>query len=193
MSNESVKDNPVEEPTRQIVHDPVCHMDINASDAAGSAEYEDRTFYFCSTRCHQAFNADPVAVLHGESIYNHEETEKKPAGVYEEEALPVPDVPPVSPGTAPKSGVVPANLSTQTAEVLQKARAAATSLIQQAADTAQPKGRAVERTAQEQIRRKPVLATLLAFASGCMATLLLRTRLRRTQMRKSKQSSRRAR
>jgi hypothetical protein len=26
--DEEIKDNPVEEPTSQTVHDPVCHMDI---------------------------------------------------------------------------------------------------------------------------------------------------------------------
>jgi hypothetical protein len=39
--DEEIKDNPVEEPTSQTVHDPVCHMDIVATSAASNSEYED--------------------------------------------------------------------------------------------------------------------------------------------------------
>jgi YHS domain-containing protein len=39
--------------------DPVCGMEVNEQDAAGRSEYQDRTFYFCSTSCKEQFDADP--------------------------------------------------------------------------------------------------------------------------------------
>ena len=76
MSNEAfrdeeIKDNPVEEPTNQTVHDPVCHMDIIATSAAGNSEYEGLTLYFCSTQCQEQFAADPVGVLRAEGEHDH--------------------------------------------------------------------------------------------------------------------------
>jgi YHS domain-containing protein len=65
------KTNPVEEPTNQTVHDPVCHMDIVATSAAANSEYEGLTFYFCSTQCQEAFAADPVGVLRAEGEHDH--------------------------------------------------------------------------------------------------------------------------
>lgn len=40
--------------------DPVCEMQIEAEDAAGQAEYEGTTYYFCSQSCQQKFEADPA-------------------------------------------------------------------------------------------------------------------------------------
>jgi Cu+-exporting ATPase len=42
-----------------IVTDPVCGMRIDPDDAAAAAEYEGKTYYFCSQVCHDAFVADP--------------------------------------------------------------------------------------------------------------------------------------
>jgi len=69
--DEAIKDNPVEEPTSQTVHDPVCHMDIIATSAAGNSEYEGLTYYFCSTRCMEEFAADPGGVLRLEGEHDH--------------------------------------------------------------------------------------------------------------------------
>lgn len=44
-----------------MVTDPVCGMRIDADDAAATAEYEGKTYYFCSQICHDAFVADPAA------------------------------------------------------------------------------------------------------------------------------------
>jgi Cu+-exporting ATPase len=41
------------------VHDPVCGMEIDPSNAAASEEYEGQTYYFCSQSCHEKFLADP--------------------------------------------------------------------------------------------------------------------------------------
>jgi YHS domain-containing protein len=77
MSNEAfrdeeTKDNPVEEPTSQNVHDPVCHTDIVATSAAGNSEYEGLTFYFCSPQCQVQFAADPAGVLRAEGEHDHD-------------------------------------------------------------------------------------------------------------------------
>jgi Cu+-exporting ATPase len=39
--------------------DPVCGMEVDVEDAAGSSEYRDRTYYFCSTRCKEEFDRNP--------------------------------------------------------------------------------------------------------------------------------------
>jgi P-type Cu+ transporter len=43
------------------VIDPVCGMRIDTDDAAAIAEYEGKTYYFCSQACHDAFVADPTS------------------------------------------------------------------------------------------------------------------------------------
>jgi P-type Cu+ transporter len=42
-----------------MVTDPVCGMHIESEEAAGTIEYEGKTYYFCSQTCHDAFEADP--------------------------------------------------------------------------------------------------------------------------------------
>ena len=44
-----------------MVKDPVCGMSIDSEEAAGTIEYEGKTYYFCSQTCHDAFQADPSA------------------------------------------------------------------------------------------------------------------------------------
>ncbi len=46
-----------------MVTDPVCGMHIESEEAAGVAEHEGKTYYFCSQACHEAFQADPSAYL----------------------------------------------------------------------------------------------------------------------------------
>jgi len=43
--------------------DPVCGMEVNEETAAATSEYKGLTYYFCSTGCAQAFNADPAKYL----------------------------------------------------------------------------------------------------------------------------------
>ena len=38
---------------------PVCGMEIEQDKAPASATYDDQTYFFCSTGCHDAFVADP--------------------------------------------------------------------------------------------------------------------------------------
>jgi Cu+-exporting ATPase len=46
---------------RSTVTDPVCGMTVDPDRAAGTAEYQGRTYYFCSDGCRAAFVADPPA------------------------------------------------------------------------------------------------------------------------------------
>lgn len=40
--------------------DPVCGMTVDEKKAAAKADYQDKTYYFCSTHCHNAFTAAPA-------------------------------------------------------------------------------------------------------------------------------------
>jgi adenylate cyclase len=42
-----------------MITDPVCGMRIDTEDAAATADYEGKTYYFCSEACHDAFVANP--------------------------------------------------------------------------------------------------------------------------------------
>ncbi|HXH23526.1 MAG TPA: YHS domain-containing protein [Dehalococcoidia bacterium] len=55
----------------QTVHDPVCHMDIEISSAAGRSDHEGKTYYFCSMGCKAEFDADTAGVLQRETEYDH--------------------------------------------------------------------------------------------------------------------------
>ena len=48
-------------PEKQI--DPICGMTVDPSSAAGSTEYEGKTYYFCSTHCLHKFKQDPGSYL----------------------------------------------------------------------------------------------------------------------------------
>jgi P-type Cu+ transporter len=39
--------------------DPVCGMEVDHQNAAGSYEYGGKTYYFCSTGCLEDFKEDP--------------------------------------------------------------------------------------------------------------------------------------
>jgi P-type Cu+ transporter len=43
----------------QRVVDPVCRMQINPSEAAGTSIYQGKTYYFCAPGCKQAFDKHP--------------------------------------------------------------------------------------------------------------------------------------
>ena len=40
--------------------DPVCRMQVDERQAAGTSEHEGETYYFCSARCKQQFDQDPT-------------------------------------------------------------------------------------------------------------------------------------
>lgn len=39
--------------------DPVCGMNIQVADAPDLIEYNDKTYYFCSSECKSIFDDDP--------------------------------------------------------------------------------------------------------------------------------------
>ena len=45
--------------TNQTAVDPVCGMTVTPDSAAASREHDGTTYYFCSTHCAAAFDADP--------------------------------------------------------------------------------------------------------------------------------------
>ena len=49
-----------------MVRDPVCGMEIDSQSAAATREHMGQTFYFCSTHCAGAFDADPHRYAHRE-------------------------------------------------------------------------------------------------------------------------------
>lgn len=52
--------DPRESLTGTKVKDPVCGMDVDPQSAAGHAEHQGRTYYFCSSHCLSEFEADPL-------------------------------------------------------------------------------------------------------------------------------------
>src|SRR5438105_546953 len=46
-------------PATDLVKDPVCGMNVDPHTAKNWAEYRGRTYYFCSARCRERFEADP--------------------------------------------------------------------------------------------------------------------------------------
>lgn len=45
------------------VVDPVCGMTIDPKTAAGTSEYQGRTYYFCGMGCKRSFDKDPAKYL----------------------------------------------------------------------------------------------------------------------------------
>src|SRR5215211_9259312 len=48
--------------------DPVCGMTVDREHAAGSFEYEGKTYYFCSTHCVHRFRENPEAFLNKPAV-----------------------------------------------------------------------------------------------------------------------------
>ncbi|HEY9215046.1 MAG TPA: YHS domain-containing protein, partial [Ancylobacter sp.] len=46
-----------------MAKDPVCGMQVAEDRAAATAQHAGKTFYFCSSRCHDRFVADPAAFV----------------------------------------------------------------------------------------------------------------------------------
>jgi P-type Cu+ transporter len=42
-----------------MTKDPVCGMQVNDEQAAGTSEYRGKTYYFCSPGCKQRFDQNP--------------------------------------------------------------------------------------------------------------------------------------
>jgi Cu+-exporting ATPase len=44
-----------------MAKDPVCGMELDEQQAAGTSEYKGETYYFCSAGCKQRFDHNPEA------------------------------------------------------------------------------------------------------------------------------------
>ena len=42
-----------------MARDPVCGMEVDERAPAATSEYKGKTYYFCSTACHDKFKAEP--------------------------------------------------------------------------------------------------------------------------------------
>ena len=42
-----------------MAKDPVCGMQVDEHQAAGTSEHQGETYYFCSARCKQQFDQHP--------------------------------------------------------------------------------------------------------------------------------------
>jgi YHS domain-containing protein len=47
----------------EIRKDPVCGMDIPHGEAAGSSQFGEWVYFFCSQRCKEDFDRDPIKYL----------------------------------------------------------------------------------------------------------------------------------
>lgn len=52
--------------------DPVCGMMVDPKEAAGTSEYNGKTYYFCALGCKRSFDKDPEKYL-SESSESKEE------------------------------------------------------------------------------------------------------------------------
>ncbi len=42
-----------------MAKDPVCDMDVDEKEAAGTSEYKGKTYYFCAPGCKKSFDENP--------------------------------------------------------------------------------------------------------------------------------------
>ncbi|HET7718118.1 MAG TPA: heavy metal translocating P-type ATPase [Bauldia sp.] len=83
-----------------LVKDPVCGMDVDPHTTKHRAEYGGRTYYFCSARCRERFEADPQKFLAPETPKANE----IPEGVIY--TCPMhPEIRQVGPGSCPICGM----------------------------------------------------------------------------------------
>ena len=79
--------------------DPVCGMTVNPATAAGHADYQGKTYHFCSQHCVHAFRADPEKFL-GKKIA------AAPADSAAQYTCPMhPEIVQLGPGSCPKCGM----------------------------------------------------------------------------------------
>ena len=89
--------------------DPVCGMTAGPASAGGSYEYEDQTYYFCSSRCRERFQANPESFFNktaGATTAIQREPQPPAASRAQIYTCPMhPDVRQDKPGSCPKCGM----------------------------------------------------------------------------------------
>ena len=84
--------------------DPVCGMTVDPADAAGSAEHDGQTYYFCNPSCLERFTANPSEFLHKDGAATA--PAKAPALGARAYVCPMdPEVRESKPGACPKCGM----------------------------------------------------------------------------------------
>lgn len=87
--------------TKALQKDPVCWMDVDPANAAGTALHGGKSYYFCSTYCRDAFQKDPDKFLNS--------PQGAPVADMSDERLyfcPMdPEVEKIGPGACPKCGM----------------------------------------------------------------------------------------
>lgn len=85
---------------KNTVKDPVCGMDVDPDDSAGSTEFEGKTYHFCSTHCLSKFKKNPKSFL------DEEEKEAKPVSKDAIYTCPMhPEIRQKGPGNCPICGM----------------------------------------------------------------------------------------
>ena len=46
-----------------MIKDPVCGMVVDPAKAAATADYKEKTYYFCTSDCKKAFKQEPEKFL----------------------------------------------------------------------------------------------------------------------------------
>jgi Cu+-exporting ATPase len=85
----------------ELHHDPVCGMDIETQDAAGTVDYKGKRYYLCSNSCVEKFKADPEKYLRPQPA-----AAPPPGSDKVEYTCPMdPEVRQLGPGSCPKCGM----------------------------------------------------------------------------------------
>ena len=93
-----VQSGPKQKQDDPTVKDPVCGMDVDPGNPAGTHIYEGQTYYFCSLHCVGKFRSDPEKYLSGEA-----QPEAMPDAEY---TCPMhPEVLQIGPGACPDCGM----------------------------------------------------------------------------------------
>ena len=83
--------------------DPVCGMSISPAEAAGTADYQGETYYFCSDGCLAQFRNDPARFVHPPAMVPSPVSSKDLAAEY---TCPMhPEVRQIGPGSCPICGM----------------------------------------------------------------------------------------
>jgi Cu+-exporting ATPase len=82
-----------------MVTDPVCGMKVDPAAPAGKADYQGKTYYFCSQHCEKSFKADPAKYLKPQKA-------AAPAKEGVQYTCPMhPEIVQIGPGSCPKCGM----------------------------------------------------------------------------------------
>src|SRR5579885_3248525 len=91
----------VSEQHESVHRDPVCGMDVTASSAVGTVEYDGHTYYFCGPSCREKFENNPKTYV------TQPPSQPKPIAASDVEyTCPMdPEVRQKGPGSCPKCGM----------------------------------------------------------------------------------------